>query len=56
MEDAKKIAERVGKDLNKMMRLLDRTLKDIPSEHSDIIVDAQKDVNVVLKSVKKNAF
>lgn len=52
MEDVKKIAERVGKDMNKMLGVLQQNLAQIPDDKRGVVIDAQKDVNVVMKSLK----
>jgi hypothetical protein len=53
MEDVKKLADRVGKDLNKILDVFGQKLSTIPDEHKHLVADAQRDIAAVKKSIKE---
>lgn len=52
MEDVSKSANKVKKELNKMLSALDNTLSKLPSDYSDVIVESRTDITRVLNSIK----
>lgn len=52
MEDVTKSANKVKKELNKMLSSLDVTLSQLPPDYSDFIVESRTDITRVLNAIK----
>lgn len=53
MEDVAKIAERLNKDLKKMVNIFQQNLAQIPSDCDPVVSEAKKDINDVMIMLKK---